>query len=311
MGYPKPTDSGLIALWQFENNILDSGPSGYHLSLSGLIQSSGFKTDILIPHGFYCLSGFSPTNRALFQNTTLTGIFNKTNTPDFTIEFEIFPTGVGDGNSGEILAEVSGNLIANANYWDIALFNSSNPSIQTSYTVGGVGIAGSITSIPRQQWSHYAVVYTSATTGIMPYLNGVAGGYQKIIRPNFTKDIMICNVRNNVGNFIAGSNFLLKNLAIYNYAKTTFENPNFITISGLIDNSYRVSLFDSGFNQVSNNLLDSYNGNNQIYSLSVSGLPNNRDVNGPYKLLVYKNNWVCARRTLTGIYDSSNGYNLI
>ncbi len=309
---PLATDSGLIALWNFQNNILDSGPSGYHLSKSG-IANIGFKNDIPTPPlGAFCLSGFNPNPIGLFADT-LTGVFNKTITPNWTIEFQVFPTGVTGGDC-VIFQEASGINQSNphSNFWRIDHIGSP-ASIQFGLNASGMSIGGpDNTRIPRKAWSHIAYTFNSSGNIMSKYLNGTLSGVSTGVfyRPDMTTKIIIGAQSTFNGILISNSNVLLKNFAIYNYIKTNFDvvnNVN-ITIDGVPNNSYAARLYDKELNIVSNNDSHSYDANTKVYTIPLSGIFN-RQVD--LDMLVLKNNWVTARNNdISGLLTGYN-FNLV
>lgn len=312
---PRPTDSGLIALYEFNNNILDTGPSGYHLVQSGL-PLAGFENSIPIPpYGSFALSGLSSAAqlRALFQNTTLTGVFNKTSTPNWTIEFQIFPTGVGTDSI--IFQETSGLIPFNdapSSYWMVMYQASSPAQVKISQQISGATTQYDNININKNQWSHIAYAFNSSGNILSRYHNNILSGISTgtFFRPNMTKDIVIAGRKLATSPFLATpSTFLLKNFAIYNYEKTNFDNfNNTIRVSGIPDSSYRASIYDKSFNLMSSDNLNTYNGNSLIYTLPLTGVINRGN---DFDLLVFKNNWICARNSNASGMVTGYSYNFI
>lgn len=288
--YPRPTDSGLIALWRFNNDILDSGPSGYNLSLNGL-DPVGFNFSTRAPDGSYSLSGFAPNDRWLYNNTNLTGVMCKSGIHSFTLEFQIYPTGiiVEEGGIFDEYSSVGGGR------WGIYLFTSNKiRAYDDDLHVISNNIAPST-------WTHVAYTYNGDTRVMRSYLNNVIGSSGIITRPNDVSDLFIGRAT------ILGrkSSALIKNFAIYNYIKTEFQSISNITVS-VPSASYGAQVYDSSFSPIFTGIDSKYfdNTTNEIL-LIMTGI-----ISGQLNLSVTKNNWTAARKQITGVYPGDY-YDLI
>ncbi len=299
-----PYNSGLIALWEFENNFNDSGPYGYTLMNSGTAFS--FTSTGILPHGTVHESSPYNTDSTFF---TPPGFINRIYSGSYTFETLIYLYGFeqnnpGAGNIYNILNVLAPNTKAGL---QLAIYTIGDPHDTATVVVNSAGtVTQTATGIMKNDnWYNLALTYNEPTNTTNLYIDGIQ-------RLSVNEGAVFSGVLSTrLLNF--GSSPLrgfVKNFAVYNYVRTTFENYSGYLNVNVPDNTYSFQIYDNTFKPLitGSNTSLIFNSNTSTYSVLATGIIN-RD--SAETILITKNNWVAARiNNVSGIFGNDS-YTLI
>ena len=156
------SDSNTVALYHFENNGLDSGPSGHDLSTSG--------TPTYISSGAV-IGNYSANSQPSLTYYHYAGSPNTTwftNMPSGTFEFWAYPI---SGNNVGTVALISSGAQNHTMFHLTEVFSAGKRNLFAVFQKGGV--LDAVNSFKEEQWNHFALTWDLGSMEARMYFNGI------------------------------------------------------------------------------------------------------------------------------------------
>lgn len=297
-------ESGLIAHYQFENGLSDSGPSGYTLLVSGLSQP--LYSDSEPAFGNYSLkstNSFGDGGVWLGAPGGLKTLLASGTTPSFTFEFMFYPRfGVGNGVKDFISFR---DFASNVNDYRL---NYQVGSI-TQLSIASPSATSNINTTNHLTYGKFlnlAITYNDTTREIKTYVNNnQIGTNVNVLGLSGIRTMLLLG--RTLVDYNDNATGEIDSFKIYNYVKSGFLNLNSGLYIGVPDQTYIPRLYDNSFGQVINGYNPVYSSLSGNYFISLTGIYRKDSIS---KILISKNNWVAARVDVSGALPSDR-YNLI
>lgn len=294
---PRLNTSGLVLFLPLEGNSNDAWVSGYNFINSGNI---GYRNFYVAPHGSLApgsVTGYPTLSTAFAAPTRLNELLFSGNLPEYTIEADLFLTS-GYTNSRQWIFHVSTEQLLQIG---MAHQGGTLQSIDNDAPTSILSASGS--GLVPEQWNHVAISCSKEQGRRRIYVNNefrgqaTNGGHLRSGSIACLNGLIHGSLLFDVGALISG---YVKNLAIYNYEKTIFEDPTKHVRIQVPDQTYDCAIYDNLFKPLlTGNVGKHFNIQNMEYRIPTSGI---KDRDNARTLLISKGSWVAGKQDISGFY---------